>query len=84
MVLGDQRVTRLSAAEMLSPGEVAFLAGVSRGPMRPVRGSTIVAEFEARVQEAPERVAVVNAGVEISYAELNARANRLAAGCGGY
>ncbi|WP_066372160.1 non-ribosomal peptide synthetase [Herbidospora mongoliensis] len=69
----------LSAAGMLSPAENAFLAQVSRGPMRPIRETTIVAQFEARVAEAPDRVAVVVHDVETTYAELNARANRLAA-----
>ncbi|MFD4553508.1 amino acid adenylation domain-containing protein [Streptomyces sp. NPDC058469] len=69
----------LSAAEVLSPADREFLAEVGRGPMRPIRESTVVAEFEARVQESPDSVAVVVAGVETSYFELNARANRLAA-----
>ncbi|MEU6256011.1 amino acid adenylation domain-containing protein [Streptomyces sp. NPDC047043] len=69
----------LSAAEVLSPADKEFLAEVGRGPMRPIRESTVVAEFEARVQESPDSVAVVVAGVETSYAELNASANRLAA-----
>ncbi|WP_052863959.1 non-ribosomal peptide synthetase [Streptomyces niger] len=69
----------LSAAEVLSPADKAFLAEVGSGPVRPIRESTIVAEFEARVREAPDSVAVVVAGVETTYAELNARANRLAA-----
>ena len=69
----------LSAAEVLSPADKEFLAEVGKGPMRPIRESTVVAEFEARVQEAPDSVAAVVSGVETSYAELNARANRLAA-----
>ncbi|QIJ66718.1 non-ribosomal peptide synthetase [Streptomyces sp. JB150] len=69
----------LSAAELLSPADLAFLAEVGTGPVRPVRESTVVREFEARVEEAPDSVAVVVAGVETGYAELNVRANRLAA-----
>ncbi|MFE5209779.1 amino acid adenylation domain-containing protein [Streptomyces sp. NPDC056600] len=69
----------LSTAEMLSPTDKAFLTEAAGGPVRPVRESTVVAEFEARAAEAPEGVAVVVSGVETSYAELNARANRLAA-----
>ncbi|MFJ6618264.1 amino acid adenylation domain-containing protein [Kitasatospora sp. NPDC091335] len=71
--------TPLSAAEVLSPADLAFLAEVGRGPVRPIRESTVVAEFEARVREAPDAVAVLVDGVETGYAELNTRANRLAA-----
>ena len=70
---------RLSVAEVLSQADKDFLAEVSGGPIRPIRESTVVEQFEARVQEAPDSVAVVVAGVETSYAELNARANRFAA-----
>ncbi|MET7712475.1 amino acid adenylation domain-containing protein [Streptomyces sp. NPDC005407] len=69
----------LSAAEMLSPADKEFLARAAQGPVRPIRESTVVAEFEARVQESPDSVAVVVDGVGTSYAELNAGANRLAA-----
>jgi amino acid adenylation domain-containing protein len=69
----------LSAADVLSPAEREFLAAVTSGPVRPVRETTVVAQFEARVAESPDSVAVVVEGVETSYAELNARANRLAA-----
>ncbi|GAA3398647.1 amino acid adenylation domain-containing protein [Streptomyces roseoviridis] len=69
----------LSAAELLSPADREFLAEVSRGPVRPVRETTIVEQFEARVREAPDSVAVVVTDTATSYAELNSRANRLAA-----
>ncbi|MCB5168198.1 amino acid adenylation domain-containing protein [Streptomyces bambusae] len=71
--------TRPAAAEMLSPADKLFLAEAAKGPVRPVRESTVVAEFEARAAETPDGVAVVVSGVETCYAELNARANRLAA-----
>ncbi|WP_334270992.1 condensation domain-containing protein [Bradyrhizobium sp. 1(2017)] len=38
----------------------------------------IVAQFEAQVRKSPEAVALVFGGTELSYAALNARANRLA------
>nr|WP_209310666.1 non-ribosomal peptide synthetase [Streptomyces spiramenti] len=69
----------LSTAEMLSATDRAFLVEAARGPVRPVRESTVVAEFEARAAEIPDCVAVVVSGVETGYGELNARANRLAA-----
>ncbi|MFE4594069.1 non-ribosomal peptide synthetase [Streptomyces laurentii] len=71
--------TPVSAAEVLSPADKEFLTEAGRGPVRPVRETTVVAEFEARVQESPDSTAVLVSGVGTSYAELNARANRLAA-----
>ncbi|MFF8925491.1 non-ribosomal peptide synthetase [Streptomyces koyangensis] len=69
----------LFVAEMLSPADKAFLAEAAKGPVWPVRESTVVEEFEARAAETPDGVAVVVSRVETSYAELNSRANRLAA-----
>ncbi|GAB1823634.1 non-ribosomal peptide synthetase [Herbidospora sp. RD11066] len=69
----------LSAAEMLSPAEKAFLDEAGAGPVRPIRETTIVERFEATVAADPDRVAVVVQDLECTYGELNARANRLAA-----
>lgn len=70
---------RLSAADVLSPADKEFLTEVSRGPVRPVRETTVVEQFEARVADSPDSVALVVEEIGISYSELNARANRLAA-----
>ncbi|GLY28383.1 amino acid adenylation domain-containing protein [Kineosporia sp. NBRC 101731] len=69
----------LSDIELLSPQDLDFLSAAATGPVRPIRESTVVEQFEARVREAPDSVAVVAAGIHLSYAELDARANRLAA-----
>ncbi|MEU8080266.1 amino acid adenylation domain-containing protein [Catellatospora citrea] len=69
----------LSAAQMLSAADTQFLAEIAKGPTRPIRETTIVEQFEARAHERPDGIAVVVGGGETSYAELNARANRLAA-----
>ncbi|MFR9754996.1 non-ribosomal peptide synthetase [Streptomyces sp. TR06-5] len=69
----------LSAAEVLSPEDKNFLDRIGRGPVRPVRETTVVEQFEARAAEAPDSTAVVVSDVETTYRDLNARANRLAA-----
>lgn len=69
----------LSAADVLSPADLKFLAEVSSGPLRPIRETTVVEQFEERVKESPDAVAVVVEHTQTSYAELNARANQLAA-----
>ncbi|MFP3969311.1 amino acid adenylation domain-containing protein [Actinomadura fulvescens] len=65
---------------------IAILDGDERGRLVPVREATaaatprasVVEMFEAQVARTPDAVAVVADGVELSYAELNERANRLA------
>ncbi|MFE3383395.1 AMP-binding protein, partial [Streptomyces anulatus] len=44
----------------------------------PVSGATVPELFEARAARSPEAVALVGGGVELTYGELDARADRLA------
>ncbi len=68
---------RVGAVELLDEAEDALLADWGAAP-REVPPGTAVSLFEDRVRRAPGAVAVVAGDTEITYAELNARANRLA------
>ncbi|SCL23413.1 amino acid adenylation domain-containing protein [Micromonospora pallida] len=69
---------RLGATDILTAEERRqVLAGFNSGTAR-VACETLPAIFEQQVRQHPEAVAVVDGGTEVSYRELNARANRLA------
>ncbi|MFC4063277.1 condensation domain-containing protein, partial [Planomonospora corallina] len=68
---------RLGDLDLLGDGERELLAGWS-AEAGEVPGGTAVDLFEERVRRAPEAVALVDGRTELTYAELNARVNRLA------
>ncbi len=70
---------RLSEVALLGGAERRLLVEEWNRTERPYpRGVCIHDLFEAHVRERPEAAALVWGGVELSYAELDARANRLA------
>ncbi|MBT2510605.1 amino acid adenylation domain-containing protein [Streptomyces sp. ISL-98] len=69
---------RLSALDILDDAERALQAApAGDAEFQPVDG-TVHAAFEAQARRTPDAVAVVFDGAELTYAELNERANRLA------
>ncbi|MFJ9770755.1 amino acid adenylation domain-containing protein [Kitasatospora sp. NPDC101157] len=75
-VAADPEV-RVSGVELLSAADRRELAAWNETD-HPVVTDTLAALFEAQVERSPEAVAVVFEDEELSYRELNARANRLA------
>ncbi|MFE9429326.1 amino acid adenylation domain-containing protein, partial [Kitasatospora sp. NPDC006697] len=70
--------TPLDAIEVLDGGMRAQLLAHGTGkPIRPTPAS-LAELFEAQAARVPDAAAVVFEGTEVTYAELNARANRLA------
>ncbi|MFF0171331.1 condensation domain-containing protein, partial [Streptomyces prasinus] len=69
---------RVGAVEVLSPAErVEVLDGWNDTSVS-VGGESVLGLFEAQVVRTPDAIAVVCEGAELSYAALDARANRLA------
>ena len=64
--------------DILSPGERDTVVRRWNDTARRVSARSVVELFEDRVAATPDHVAVSATGAELSYAELNARANRLA------
>ncbi|MFI5532892.1 amino acid adenylation domain-containing protein [Kitasatospora sp. NPDC051853] len=69
----------LSRAEVLRDGERALVLETFNATARPVDELTLPELFAARLAERPDAVAVVDRGRETDYAELDARAGRIAA-----
>ncbi|HEU4882970.1 MAG TPA: amino acid adenylation domain-containing protein, partial [Longimicrobium sp.] len=70
--------TRLSRLPLLSDDERARLVAEAAGPPLEVPALPAHRLFEAQAARTPDAVAVVSGETVLSYAELNARANRLA------
>ncbi|MFD0904252.1 amino acid adenylation domain-containing protein, partial [Actinomadura sediminis] len=69
----------IGAPDVLDPEErAAVLGDWAGGAAHPAQRATIPALFEARAAERPDAVAVTFEGVSWTFAEVNARANRLA------
>ena len=76
----------LSALDVLLPGEAARLTGWSAGPaprtpptQQPgAAGTTLIAMFEAQAARTPHAVALSESTRTMTYAELDAAANRIA------
>ncbi|WP_405402095.1 amino acid adenylation domain-containing protein [Streptomyces sp. NBC_01104] len=74
---------RLSTVDVLDPAERHLMLTGWNDTAVEVPHTTVVAQFEAQVARTPDRIALVSGSadaghVELSYAELDARANRLA------
>ncbi|MFD8205025.1 amino acid adenylation domain-containing protein [Streptomyces sp. NPDC059695] len=74
----DEPVLRLSRLEVLSEEERELLTGRWAGPVADPVETTLVARFEEQARDFPDRVALVADGTEVTYADLNAAANRWA------
>ena len=74
----DDPEQRIGRVDVLTDRERRLLLTEWNPGVFEVPGVTLPALFEARVRENPDAVAVVSGDVSLSYAELNARANRLA------
>ncbi|MCP2163205.1 amino acid adenylation domain-containing protein, partial [Goodfellowiella coeruleoviolacea] len=70
--------TRISDLNILLPDERAELLRLGDGGSRPLAGREPLALFEAQARRTPDEIAVLAGTETATYADLNARANRLA------
>jgi amino acid adenylation domain-containing protein/non-ribosomal peptide synthase protein (TIGR01720 family) len=68
----------ISEADLLTDGERSALTTTWQGVRRDVAPATLPELFESQVRATPQAVAVEDGTLSLTYAELNARANRLA------
>uniref|UniRef100_UPI0038999820 non-ribosomal peptide synthase/polyketide synthase n=1 Tax=Streptomyces yaizuensis TaxID=2989713 RepID=UPI0038999820 len=69
---------RLGAVDMLDAAERSLLVEGWQDPAVPVAETTLPELFEAQAARTPDAIAVTDGEVQVSYAELDARAERLA------
>ncbi|MFI7131019.1 amino acid adenylation domain-containing protein, partial [Nonomuraea sp. NPDC050153] len=77
-VLTAEPATRLSGVDVLDAEERRLVVEEWNDTSAEVLSGTLAELFEARVAAVPDAVAVVGDGVELSFAEVDGRANRLA------
>ena len=70
---------RIGGADILDPAERAWLLEVGSGQTRQVRDTTATTVFEEHASNLPSEVALVTHDEQLTFAELNNRANQLAA-----
>lgn len=68
----------LSAVDVLDPRERAQVLVEWNGPSHDVPNTTLVDVFEAQAASTPDAVAVLAGGQQLTFAQLNAEANRVA------
>ncbi|MDR0350207.1 MAG: condensation domain-containing protein, partial [Coriobacteriales bacterium] len=79
--MGTNPSQMVDELDLVGDEERRLICEVFNDTARPVEGPLCVVEaFEREVVRAPQRVAVEDAEQSLTYAELNARANRLARG----
>ncbi|MGW0538458.1 amino acid adenylation domain-containing protein [Streptomyces sp. NPDC003032] len=77
-VLTDSEETPVGGLDLLLPGERERLLALGAGQETTPAEGTLAELFEAQARRTPDAVAVVSDGRSLTYAELDARAGRLA------